>query len=758
MHPWLEWNKEQLLDGDLPVWNPYNGAGTPHLANFVSAVLSPVQRALLRAAVAGGAARRRPGSSCSSSGCSPTCSCARSRCPTSAGLVGAAGFMFAAYNVLWLAWPHPGGGHLPARRAVLRRGGHAGREPGAAAAGLVRLRAGRPGRLPGRAPGDPVLRWGLVLAYVPVRLLLSPGAGRRAGAAGQGGPVRGGQRAGGGAGRRCSCCPSSSTSTAAPPTPRAASGPRPTSTLGLLGAARLPRPVRGAQPDATTSRCSWSAACSCPTAPGCRPTTSSPSASTSACWCCSWPGWGRCRSLAAGGSFVGLFLAVAAVVWVVYVHDLGGIGHTVGHAAPGRAERHQPQPPRSGPSPCAAWPPSGSTRCCRAGAGRWTAGGRRRAVAAGGMLAAGGGGAPGPAHAGRGRQPRRDAWSTRSAGPRSTPTCGSSPSPSWPGWRRWSALVGLAAGGVGGCGRWPGWRWWAWCSPRAGGCSATTTRPSTSDLVYADSPGAGRGGGRRRAGRGDGVAGRPAVGRRQPLVPAPVPRLLRRGGRLPLRAAADATWPPCPTPLRGARTLEVLGIRYVAAEQAPTRRPCRRPGCRRRRRSPPPSTACTRSPSAPPAAAGGRRELPGHPRAGRHRVGGGGGPGRRRRAASRTPPSRSRPSPTARAATYTARFGGQVEVLAFVPWALGTSGLEQVDGNDQVALFRAPGQPGPLLLPGRGPAGGERRRGPPPPGVARLRHGPHRPGRTTRRRAGHVGHRRDRSRCSSNGRPRCGCG
>src|SRR4051794_14018020 len=41
MHPWLEWNRDQLRHGRLPLWNPYNGNGVPHLANNVSAVLSP---------------------------------------------------------------------------------------------------------------------------------------------------------------------------------------------------------------------------------------------------------------------------------------------------------------------------------------------------------------------------------------------------------------------------------------------------------------------------------------------------------------------------------------------------------------------------------------------------------------------------------------------------------------------------------------------------------------------------------------------
>lgn len=41
MLPWLEFNKSELGAGRLPTWNPWNGAGIPHLANCQSAVFSP---------------------------------------------------------------------------------------------------------------------------------------------------------------------------------------------------------------------------------------------------------------------------------------------------------------------------------------------------------------------------------------------------------------------------------------------------------------------------------------------------------------------------------------------------------------------------------------------------------------------------------------------------------------------------------------------------------------------------------------------
>jgi hypothetical protein len=41
MQPWTTFNREELYAGRLPLWNPWNGAGCPHLANYQSAVFSP---------------------------------------------------------------------------------------------------------------------------------------------------------------------------------------------------------------------------------------------------------------------------------------------------------------------------------------------------------------------------------------------------------------------------------------------------------------------------------------------------------------------------------------------------------------------------------------------------------------------------------------------------------------------------------------------------------------------------------------------
>ena len=41
MEPWLMWNRDEFAAGRVPLWNPLNGAGAPHLANYQSAVFSP---------------------------------------------------------------------------------------------------------------------------------------------------------------------------------------------------------------------------------------------------------------------------------------------------------------------------------------------------------------------------------------------------------------------------------------------------------------------------------------------------------------------------------------------------------------------------------------------------------------------------------------------------------------------------------------------------------------------------------------------
>jgi hypothetical protein len=102
--PWLAWNRHELWAGRLPLWNPYNGSGVPHLANGQSAVFSvfslphyvlplrwaPVVAAFVQLVTGGVLAYgllRHLG---------------RSRL---AGLVGGFAFAFGGTSVLWLQWP-----------------------------------------------------------------------------------------------------------------------------------------------------------------------------------------------------------------------------------------------------------------------------------------------------------------------------------------------------------------------------------------------------------------------------------------------------------------------------------------------------------------------------------------------------------------------------------------------------------------------------------------------------------------------------
>lgn len=40
-HPWFMYNRESIQAGKIPLWNPYNGNGSPYLANYTSIIFSP---------------------------------------------------------------------------------------------------------------------------------------------------------------------------------------------------------------------------------------------------------------------------------------------------------------------------------------------------------------------------------------------------------------------------------------------------------------------------------------------------------------------------------------------------------------------------------------------------------------------------------------------------------------------------------------------------------------------------------------------
>ncbi len=326
MQPWLDWNRDQLGSGDLPVWNPYNGAGAPHLANFVSAVLSPfslpryllpVVPALLVAA----------GLKLFVLGIFTYLFLRRVSVSHLAALVGASAFMFAAYNVLWLSWPHPGAAVcLPAGLYFAEAALHARTRlrarlawAGYVAAVVVSFLAGHPETL--------FFCWAVVLVYVPLRLVFSPalrgeGQGlRKAGAFVVAGALAVGLSA-------VQLVPfleylTHSTSyeegseraqahfdvgyTALHAFPELFGSPHTDfhEPLRLVGALKLPdgTPVQSNFNESTGFYVSLLVVL--------------------------LAGVGAVSAVRRR-SFVGIFLAVVAVGWFVYVHDLGGIGHTVG--------------------------------------------------------------------------------------------------------------------------------------------------------------------------------------------------------------------------------------------------------------------------------------------------------------------------------------------------------------------------------------------------------------------------------------------
>jgi hypothetical protein len=104
MFPSLLWSRLNLRAGALPLWNPYNGWGVPHLGNYQSSVFSPYtlpyyvlpyRWALLCA----------PALKLFGFGLLTYLFLRRIELRHEAALVGAAAFTFAGYNVLWLHWP-----------------------------------------------------------------------------------------------------------------------------------------------------------------------------------------------------------------------------------------------------------------------------------------------------------------------------------------------------------------------------------------------------------------------------------------------------------------------------------------------------------------------------------------------------------------------------------------------------------------------------------------------------------------------------
>ena len=186
--PYLDWNRAELRSGHLPLWNPHNGSGAPHLANGQSRVFSPfsvpfyvlpLRAALVVASysilmVAGmlayGLARHL-------------------RRSHLAGLVAAVGYTFCGGVLVWLHWGISGAAAFApgmvwaASAAALAEDGRARRRAVAALAACVALSlvAGHP-ETTFFGAGAAVVFAGARLAVArPTRLRALAGAGAVAG-------------------------------------------------------------------------------------------------------------------------------------------------------------------------------------------------------------------------------------------------------------------------------------------------------------------------------------------------------------------------------------------------------------------------------------------------------------------------------------------------------------------------------------------------------------------------------------------------
>ena len=692
MHPWLEWNREQILDGDLPVWNPYNGAGAPHLANFVSAVLSPFSAPFYvmpwRAALLVSA-----GLKLFVLGLFTYLFLRKVRVSHIGGIVGGAGFMFAAYNVLWLAWPHPGAILcLPAGlyfAEVAMQATSRVRQRlawcGYALAVLGAFLAGHPETL--------FFAWGLVLVYVPVRLLVSRelGDGRaRLAKAGQF-VVASGLAMGLAAVQLLPFVEYLQRSTAyAEGSVRAQAH----FSLAYSGLHAFPnlfgtpsqsyyRPLQLVGdlqlPDGTRLGSNYIEANGF------------------------YVGLLMLLLAAVGAVslirrrvFVGVFMAVAAPIWAIYVHDVGGIGHTVGNLPLVELSTINRSHPIWAFAACclAAF---GVDALRRAGAGRWrwaAAGG----LAAGGMLVLAGA--------------VLLARHTLKAGGNLTglvvEPIGRASVDAHLRFIAYSFLAGLvtlvALVATAGRGRWL--RAGAGLAVvgvvfAQGGWLLRDHNPTVdADLEYADSPGL--------------TAVSTAAGPLEETVSLGM--LLSADTNLWYRLRSPDFYDgmgvrryeqlqkdlaSLPYPLGASRTLEVLGIRYIAAEPGvfPTALPAAALPAT------PTFTAILNRLNAVTVAT--TEPAPGteNCQVTLELVATGSGAV----AATSTAPCRKPYTTLSFPAIadsvgheYTANFSGPVEVLSFAPWVLGTEDLVQVDGNDKVALFRAPSSPARYFSPAEG--------------------------------------------------------
>ncbi len=693
MHPWLDWNNEQVDEGDLPVWNPYNGAGTPHLANYVSAVLSPFSvpfyvmpwpMALLVSA----------GLKLLVLGLFTYLFLRKIAVSHVAGLVGAAGFMFAAYNVLWVAWPHPGA-------AICLPMGLYFAEVAMQSASRVRQRLAWGGYalavLGSFLAGHPetmFFAWGLVLAYVPVRLLVSGelGDGReRLAKAGQF-VVASILAVGLAAVQLLPFVEYLRRSTAYAEGAERAQAHFALAYSGLHGFPNL----FGAPSESYYQPLQLVGGIQLPDGARVASNYIESSGFYVGLLVLLLAGVGVVslvrRQKPAGQTVFGVVAALAAAVWVVYAHDLGGIGHSVAKLPLVELSTINRSHPIWAFAVCCL-AAMGVDGLLRAGAG----GGRRAWAAAGGVAALGV-----LMLAGAVLLARHTLDAGGNLGGRVLDPVGKASVDAHLKFVAFTFLAGVAVlvalVGLGGR------RWVRGVAGLAvvgvvfaqGGWLLRSHNPTVDeDLIGASSPAL--------------EALQRAAGPTEETVS--LGALLSADANLWYRLRSPDSYDgvgvrryeqlqrdlvALPEPLRGTRTLEVLGVRYVASEQVyPTALPAAR--------LPVPRTfnvtlnglhAVTAVPATQP---------PGSCQITLELVEGTAGPVAAQAAAPCRKPFTTLSFPPiadSQGKTYTARFGGQADVLAFAPWAQGLVGLEQVDvADDDVALFRAPSVPGRYFSP-----------------------------------------------------------
>lgn len=107
MQPWLMFNRAELAEGRFPLWNPWNGAGCPHFANYQSAVVSPFSVPFyvlsFKAALLASAALKLL-----SLALFTYLFLRKLGLAHAAALFGGVAFAFAGHNVLLLYFPHVG--------------------------------------------------------------------------------------------------------------------------------------------------------------------------------------------------------------------------------------------------------------------------------------------------------------------------------------------------------------------------------------------------------------------------------------------------------------------------------------------------------------------------------------------------------------------------------------------------------------------------------------------------------------------------